>query len=167
MTEKMYFLEERNGYDREQVDSYISKLSNAYQTAYNEYQDVSGKYNSLLDDCKELDIQERTGLNSDIIAKTLMNTEILAQKIIADAHAEAVNVKRELRQMIADANAEVEKAQADAQDVIAAAHAEASEIVLQAKKNLERANMMIKQAVSEVRRLLATNLPDAENALAG
>ena len=160
MTEKMFFTEEKNGYDREQVDSYISKLSQAYQTAYDEYQDVSGKYNSLLEDCKKLEVQERTGLSSDIVAKTLINTEALAQKIIADAHAEAVSAKKEILQMTADANAEVEKAKEHAQDIIADAHAEAAEIVLQAKNSLEQTHKMIRQAAGEAQKLLMFSVPE-------
>ena len=50
MTEKKCFAEETNGYDREQVDSYISELSETYQTACDEYRAVKEKYDGLLED---------------------------------------------------------------------------------------------------------------------
>jgi len=89
---KIFFTEEKNGYNRLEVDNYIAKLDEAYQNAYDENQDIRNKYNSLLDDCRKLDVQERTEFNSEIIAKTLVNAEVLAQKIIADANKEAVRI---------------------------------------------------------------------------
>ena len=70
------FKESTNGYDKEQVNLYISKLAEAYKGVYSE--------NQVL--------REQKNPNSDIIAKTLMDTEILAQKIIANAHKEAARI---------------------------------------------------------------------------
>ena len=93
MNTSICFTEEKSGYNREQVDDYVNKLSQEYQTAYNERQSVVKKYNDLLEDCKNLDVQQQTVLNSDIVAKTLTHTELLAQNIIADAHNEAAAVR--------------------------------------------------------------------------
>ena len=96
MTE-IFFPEQKLGYDKDQVDSYIIKLTKAYQTLFDEYQTVSGKYNDLLGEYKKQESRveekaEKPGLNVDLIAKVLVDAEILAQKIIADAKEEAAKV---------------------------------------------------------------------------
>ena len=49
MTERiMYFPERKKGYDKEQVDRYITKLAAAYRTAHDEYKALQNKYNNLL-----------------------------------------------------------------------------------------------------------------------
>ena len=142
MNARIYFPEARNGYDTEEVDSYIGKLSEAYQTAYCEYNSVKNEYEKLLEDCKKLAIQERTALNSDVVAKTLMNTELLAQKIIAEAHDEALAAGTKAKKIIDDA------------------HVEADRIVGSARKKLEQAHTVIGRAASEVQRLITLNAPD-------
>ena len=42
-----FFKEQPKGYDKKQVDTYISKLIKAYQAVYNEYLDASDKYRML------------------------------------------------------------------------------------------------------------------------
>jgi cell division septum initiation protein DivIVA len=153
----IFFTEEKNGYDREQVDGYIHKLSEAYQKAFSEYEDLRGKYNSLLEDCKNLDLQERTGLNSDIIAKTLIHTELLAQKIIEGAHAEAAKVKSDAKIIINQANAEAAKVKAEAQKAVDEAHSEAAKIGVRARRNHDEAQKVLAQAANEVQKLLASN----------
>ena len=103
------FAKQHNGYDREQVDRYIENLSNAYRTAYNEYTAVCAKYNSLLEEYKQLSerLAEQPAerpesgsgkSNIEIIAKTLIDTEALAQKIIADAQAEADKLREQAQE---------------------------------------------------------------------
>ena len=91
---EIVFTEEKNGYAKDEVDNYVEKISEAYQKAYGEYQTVCDNYkklydtyNSLLEESKMTNVPRQTGLNSEIIAKTLMDTEILAQKIIDNCQA--------------------------------------------------------------------------------
>jgi len=44
---KSYFKEQKNGYDKEQVDNYIRKLIRAYQKVYGEYLDIYEKQNAF------------------------------------------------------------------------------------------------------------------------
>ena len=53
--EEIFFTEQKNGYDKEQVDSYIHKLTEAYQKAYDEYFAMCDKYNNLMYDYKQLE----------------------------------------------------------------------------------------------------------------
>ena len=78
------FAEEQNGYNKEQVDKYISKLSEAYQAAYDENQILLDKYNSLLEEHKKLEFQSRTQLNAEVILKTVESIEALARKIVEE-----------------------------------------------------------------------------------
>ena len=136
----IYFMEERSGYNREQADNYISKLSQEYQAVYNKHQSIVKKYNALLEDCKKPDVQERTGLNPDIAAKTLMHTELLTQKIIADAHAEATAVrtaaKEDSKRITDDAYVEKTKTKLQAEKILGEAKIEADKIISDARQEL-------------------------------
>ena len=46
---KSFFREQKNGYDKEQVENYIHKLMKAYQKAYADYLDTYDKYRALAD----------------------------------------------------------------------------------------------------------------------
>ena len=132
------FPEVRNGYDRVQVDKYVNKLSEAYQAAYDENAAIWGRYNSLLAEYNKLNAHERIEFNTDIVAKTLIYAEILAQKIMTDAHEEAANVRAEAQKIIADAKIEA---------------------VVRIRKNLEQAHEIMEEAISKVESLLTFNEP--------
>ena len=150
----IHFTKEKNGYDRAQVDSYIKKLSEAYQTTYYEYLDISGKYKSLLEEREKPSAQEQSELSPDVVAKTLINTEVLAQKIIADAQVEATAIIKGAHKTVADANAVTTEAKEDAQRIKHEANAEADLIVAQARENFEKARRIMEQAAAEVGKLL-------------
>ena len=178
------FAKEKNGYDRTQVDNYIKKISEAYQTTYYEFLDISGKYKSLLEDRENSEKQEQTGMNPDIAAKTLINTELLAQKIINDAQAEAgavisearktineantetSNAKELARKIIDEANSEVAKARENAQKIINNANNEAEMLVTQIRIDIERARRIMSKASGEVEDLLSLRFEENENAAA-
>ena len=178
------FTKEKNGYDRKQVDSYIKKISEAYEKNYYEFLDVSGKYKSLLEEHKSSDNRESAGMNPDIAAKTLINTEMLAQKIIADAQAEAnailekagkivddakieaEKVKEEALKIIDDANAEVAEIKEDAQRALDDSVSEATMMAAQTRKDIEQARKIIDSASSEVEKLLTFRVKEKEIALA-
>ena len=167
------FTKERNGYDRAQVDKYIKKLSEAYQTTYYEYLDISGKYKSLLEERENSEKPEAVAFNPDVAAKTLINTEILAQKIIADAQSEASNIITEANKLaieaaqqsdqarenaevaIKEANEEAEKMKEAARKTISDANDEAEALATQIKKNIGEAQLKMKQTATEIERLLA------------
>ena len=161
----IYFTHERNGYNQAEVDRYIATIRDEYQKAFDENRDVVKKYNSLLDDCRALEVQERTKLNSDIIAKTVVSAEVLAQKIVADAHTDALAVNEELKLAVADANSEIEKAKAEAQKIIDDAKNEANLILVRAKRNLEQAHKTMGHTANEVQRLLTFHMPEPAGAL--
>jgi len=95
---EIFFPEQKNGYDKEIVDSYVYKLTEAYKKAYNEYLTVCGKYNDLLYDYKKLEEDIQIGMSSGAIAKTLKNSKKLAQEIIDNAYREeAVIIDRTKR----------------------------------------------------------------------
>ena len=88
----VFFSEQQNGYDKTQVDNYIQKVTEAYQAAYKEYLDTCEKYNNLMQEYKKLETEKRSGINADIIAKTLISSEKLAQEIVDNAHAEEAKI---------------------------------------------------------------------------
>ena len=168
------FIKEKNGYDREQVDSYIEKLSDMYQKIYNEYIVISGKYKELLETNSDPGAQERTESNSEIVAKTLLNAEMLAQKITEDAKAEAAVLvaeaqrmkaeantdtvqaaKEEAARIITNANATVAMAREEAQRIINEANAAANQTKEEARKTIEDANAgAIRAAEEEARKIV-------------
>jgi cell division septum initiation protein DivIVA len=142
--ENIFFPEVRNGYDRGQVDKYINKLSEAYQAAYDENTAIWDRYNTLLAEYNKLNIHEQIELNSDVVTKTLIYAEMLAQKIITDAHEEAERARGEMQKIIADAN---------------------TEAVVRARKNLEQAHEIMQEAISKVESLLTFNEPFIKNTI--
>jgi len=54
MTE-IFFKEQENGYDKTQVDNYISEIKESYHTARNDYLIICEKYNELLHNYKKLE----------------------------------------------------------------------------------------------------------------
>ena len=152
------FTREKNGYDREQVDSYIKKVSEAYQSTYYEYLDLNNKYNNLLEDREARDEREKTssqekpGMNSEIAAKTLINTELLAQKIIADAQDEAAGIMEQAQKSMTEAKTEAAEIRVEAARIINDAYAEAAEIKIAAQKILDDANAEAEMKAEQITR---------------
>jgi len=120
MTE-ILFNEQKNGYDKIQVDSYIQKITEAYQTACKEYQTTCEKYNNLMQDYKKLELAKNSGGNADadIIAKTLINSERLAKEIIDNAHSEEARIVDMTVQNIVYAYKTLENAMSEIQKFLA------------------------------------------------
>ena len=72
----MEFMAEKNGYNREQVDAYVRQLRQ-------EYQQVFEANKALKRECDAFALQK------DAIAQALIQAEMTAQNIIAQAQAEA------------------------------------------------------------------------------
>ncbi|MCL1835489.1 MAG: DivIVA domain-containing protein [Oscillospiraceae bacterium] len=170
------FTRQRNGYDKEQVDSYVSNLTKAYRTAYDEYNTVCEKYNCLLEDYNELETKAQETPDTDVIAKTLVDMEILAHKVMADAGAEAEKTlacardeamriideamlaaadSKESASKILDAAAfEESSARARAVKIIDDAKAEAEQINRRAGKAREASHDLIRRTMSEMESIL-------------
>jgi len=123
--EKSVFEKQLFGYDKAQVDGYVMSVIQAYQTVYDEYLAVCGKFNDLLKKYKDMQNAEKNRPSPDIIAKTLINTELFAEKIIHDADLEAMKLR--------------EEAQAEAKAIIDEAQAETAVIKMRAVRFLEGA----------------------------
>lgn len=156
--ENIAFEKQFNGYDRTQVDRYVASITEAYQTAYDEYTAVCGKYNDLLEDYRRLEEKEQSKPSADIIAKTLVDTEALAQKIIADAKADAAVVTADARvnarKAMEDANAEAEAIQQKSSSLIEDAYLEAARITSQAQKDREEANTIVELTITRLQDML-------------
>ena len=152
------FEKERKGYKREQVDSYIKKLGDAYQSTYDEYQEINGKYNELLEYCGKLSIQEQPAVRSAITAKTLKFSEMIAQKIIMDAQSEAARIINEALNLKNAAQAVLNEATEASSKIVSNANTDAAMITIQVGKNLELACKMMEQAALEVGKLFAYRL---------
>ena len=173
------FQKQFNGYDRDEVDRYIKNISEAYQTAFDEYTAVCDERDKLLEECKELGAErEQNKSNATVIAKTLIDAETLVQKIIADAHAEADKIieeaqaaaqktrddaytenavaKIQAQKTISEANAEAAGIRDQANGLIDNAQIEAAKIEARTKRNLEHANEKIMRMISEMQGLLTS-----------
>ena len=133
------FIDQKNGYDKEQVDSYITKITEAYKLVYDEHQAISDKYNALLQDHRKSDAEKQTlsgkydslereynkladekqaGSNAGVIAKALLDAETLAKKIIDSAYIEAARVAEQEKVNIETAHAKVKQALAEATELL-------------------------------------------------
>lgn len=175
MTNTILFSEEINGYSKEQVDNYVEKLSKAYRAAYAENQELQEKYKNLEDECKELEVHEKTRLNAGVVAKTMVNLETMAQKIIAEAQEGVIAAKAEAKRIVSEANAEADKQKAAAEMIFDEANTErakakaevrrfrdeaqtdAARTMLNARKRAEQANEIMEQTLIQLRDLLAIN----------
>ena len=136
------FLKQFIGYDISQVNNYVNKFAQAYQTVYDEYKSLYGKYNDLLKKHNELEVRDKNTLNPDIISKTLINAEMLARQIISEGEAEAKKI--------------IEKANSDAKMIVRRACAENAEIKMQIRNFIREAGAGIpqesKKSVNGIRR---------------
>ena len=159
------FSREMKGYNREQVDSYVKKVGDAYQTSYDEYQALRSRLDDLLEENKALKAQPKAepasmGLNSDVIAKALVNAEMLAQQSLADARAEAAVILADARTARDEATAEALRMKEAAQRMVEGAKAEAAVLLYQARTSIEAAHKAMGRATDEMGAFLAQNMPE-------
>jgi len=184
MTAQVMFQNEINGYDRDQVDKYVSRLSEAYQTAYDENQAIRASYSNLIEEYRKLEEQVKEKPNSRCVAKTVMQTETLAQKIIDEAHIEAEKLKAEALRVIDSAyekvaeieakarkltnNAFSKKAGAEsaAQRIVDEAHIEADRLISQANSNISKAQEIFGLTMAEIQNLLSFNVSRVNSGVA-
>ena len=141
---------------KNQVAGYTDKLSLACQAIYDKNLILKEHQSNLLEDLKNPETVT-AGFNPDVIAKALLEAEVLAQNIIKDAQKEAIkvieqaqkivddayiesaNIRLQTQKMVVDAYTHRARATAQAQKIIADATAEASNIAARAKWDLDEA----------------------------
>ena len=170
---KIVFQNEENGYSKSQVDSYIEKLSAAYQAAYDENQMMQRKYSTLIEEHSRLEEESQSKVNPVVLAKTIMDMEMLAQSILNEAKAEAENLKDDALRLVEDANGRaeavdekskiiadtimLEKANADltARRIIEAAQAEAREMIDNTRNGIAEVQKIVSMTLTNVQNLLS------------
>ena len=118
---EILFNEQKNGYDKGQVDNYIQMITKSYQNAYAEYLDINGKYNELVQSYKKLESEKAgkpAGLDADIIAKTLLSSEKLAKEIVDNAYDEEARMVAQTKKNLEQAYKTVEQAMIEAQKLL-------------------------------------------------
>jgi len=152
------FEKQINGYDREQVDKYIANLTQAYQTAYDEFTALSVKYDELLRINYELKEQRQNTPNADVIARALVNAEILAQKTIEDAKADAAKMtadaQTDSKKIVDDAYVEKAKTKLQAEQILEDAKAEAARLIEGAHQELMITQNKKARLISEISSIL-------------
>jgi len=103
------FAEQPMGYDKQQVDNYINKLTYEYTAMHNEYMNLVTKCNSLSETCSRLTddknkltemLNQRPNPNRDneaAIARAIIDAETLAKQIVDRANMEAAKVEDSMR----------------------------------------------------------------------
>ena len=103
------FAEQPMGYDKQQVDNYINKLTYEYTAMHNEYMNLITKCNSLSETCSRLTddknkltemLNQRPSQNRDneaAIARAIIDAETLAKQIVDRANVEAAKVEDSMR----------------------------------------------------------------------
>jgi len=152
MTEKLFFPEVKKGYDKRLVDNYIAKLSDAYQTAYNEYHLILNKYSDLLEERIRFDLQGQPDYSSEGIDKTLLYMERLTKSIIADAVDEATEAKAEATRIIAKAYAEAAKVKEMAQRILDESCGEAAAIIDWAGARLKQTYIAMREMAEDAQK---------------
>ena len=94
MITEITFNNQKNGYDKTQVNNYVQKIAEAYQKMYEEHTAICEKYDNLLQDYKKLEEQNQNAVatSTEMIAKTLIDTEKLAKRIVGNARKEEARV---------------------------------------------------------------------------
>ena len=163
MTEKLFFPEVKKGYDKRLVDNYVTKLSDAYQTAYNEYHVILKKHNDLLEERIRTDVQNQVEFNSEGIDKTLLYMERLTKSIIADAIGEATEAKAEAKRIIAKAHAEAARVREATQKMLEDTCDEAAGIVDWAGNRLKQSYIAIREMAEDAQNNLMSDARNNEN----
>jgi cell division septum initiation protein DivIVA len=112
MDDGITFSERPMGYDKQQVDNYIAKLSYEYRTMHSEYTRMLEKCNSLSDACVKLSDERNRAVDAlnhqkatsasfsadaEAIARAIVDAEILAKQIIDRANEEAASIQESAR----------------------------------------------------------------------
>ena len=103
------FVEQPMGYDKQQVDNYISKLTYEYTAMHNEYMNLVTKCNTLSETCSRLTDEKnklaemlnqrplQSSNNEAAIARAIIDAETLAKQIVDRANLDAAKVEESIR----------------------------------------------------------------------
>ena len=172
-----------NGYNREQVERYVTKLAGAYQSAYEENNSVNAKYDDLLEEYEKLMQEQSDKPGQQVIAKVLIDAQTLAQKIIGDANEEAMRIRDEAqseakkameeayvekvaaniqaRQLISDAETKAAAVKEAAGKVMNEVDVQARKTEARAKASIEQANAKIASMINEMQDMLTGQISNA------
>ena len=81
---KVPFATEKMGYDQDQVDRYIHKLTDEYSSLQQKYTDLYAKYNGR---------EKLNDVNMAAVSKAIVDAEVRAIQIVAEANNEAAQIK--------------------------------------------------------------------------
>ena len=172
------FLECERGYDKEQVDAYVRKISEEYANMHREYTELTTKYQALSDNFQALNSLK---INADKTAERLEGQNALIGRELDEARAEilrlqslsvsvpavavdAVDASHSQTQAVAKALIDAEimaqqvvsRAQTEALGITDTAKAEAGRVLDEAKQELGRIYSSKAQAMQELNELNAT-----------
>ncbi|MDR1644005.1 MAG: DivIVA domain-containing protein [Clostridiales bacterium] len=106
------FTERPMGYDKQQVDSYIAKVTYEYQSMHSEYTKLVSKCNSLSEACIKVSEERNRAIDSlnqqkasaasitadaETIARAIVDAELLAKQIVDRANEEAATVQESVK----------------------------------------------------------------------
>ena len=83
---KVPFTTQDVGYDRDQVDRYIVKITDEYTNLQEKYTELHARYDAKP---KQTDI----GIGMEAVSKAIVDAEVRAIQIIAEANNEAAQIK--------------------------------------------------------------------------
>ena len=92
-----HFTSQTRGYDKNEVNRYIQKITEEYNKLQEQYVELSNQHELLL---------SQTNANMEVIFKVLVDAELNAKQITADAKNEAARI-------IGSAHMELQKLQQD------------------------------------------------------
>lgn len=165
------FAKQFSGYDREQVDRYVNRLSGAYQTAFTEYNELLAAYKELKQRNDLLEDAASNRPDPDLVTKVLMDSEATAQKRIADAQleaqviinaanviaedtrADAIATMEKAKQTLAEAGEMEERARLRSQKIVDDAITAATQVKAIAKGCLLQIDDIIAQTVSDLQQM--------------
>jgi len=81
---KVPFTTQKMGYDRDQVDKYINKLTGEYSSLHKKYTELFSKYDLHA---------KQSDMGMAAVSKAIVDAEVRAIQIIAEANNEAAQIK--------------------------------------------------------------------------
>ena len=93
-----HFKSAMKGYDKNQVDHYIQKVTDEYHILQNQFEELFSKYDNLM--IKYDTLKKQPTANMDTITKALADAETKAGQIVVDARKEATHIIESMREKL-------------------------------------------------------------------
>jgi len=84
-TNKILFSTQAIGYDQDQVDSYIQKLTDEYDSLQRNFTELYDRYDRLV---------KKSGVGMASVSQTMADAEVKAEQLITEANNEAARIIR-------------------------------------------------------------------------